>query len=194
VDVRLGKPVIACDAEGVSFGDTRIESRTVIWAAGVEASPAGRWLSADVDRAGRVKVGPDLSLPGHPDIFVIGDTAHVLAEDGRPLPAVAPVAKQQGKHVAQRIMARLKGQSLPPFRYKDQGSMATIGRKSAVAQIGKVRLSGWFAWVLWCVAHVYFLIGFRNRFIVALSWIWNYVTFQRGARLITGVSTPQSLP
>ncbi len=189
VDVRLGRPVVACDAEGVSFGETRIESRTVVWAAGVEASPAGRWLSADVDRAGRVKVGPDLALPGNPDIYIIGDTAHVLREDGKPLPGVAPVAKQQGRDVGQRIAARLLGRARPDFRYRDFGAMATIGRKSAVADLGPLRLSGWPAWILWCVAHVYFLIGFRNRFVVAASWIWNYLTFQRGARLITGIGS-----
>ncbi len=193
VDVRLGRPVVACDAEGVSFGDTRIESRTVVWAAGVEASPAGRWLMADVDRAGRVKVGADLTLPGHPDIFVIGDTAQVLRDDGKPLPGVAPVAKQQGADVGQRIAARLQGRTRPNFRYRDSGAMATIGRKSAVADLGLLRLSGWPAWLLWCVAHVYFLIGFRNRFVVAANWIWNYLTFQRGARLITGVTSVTGL-
>jgi NADH:ubiquinone reductase (H+-translocating) len=192
VDVRLGRPVIGCDDHGVSFSDTRIESRTIVWAAGVEASPAGRWLAAETDRAGRVKVASDLTLPGHPEVFVIGDTAHAVRSDGKPLPGIAPVAKQQGQNVARRIIARLSGGNLPDFRYGDSGSMATIGRKSAVAHIGKLKLSGWLAWVIWCVAHVYFLIGFRNRFIVAVSWMWNYVTFQRGARLITGLRNPHS--
>jgi NADH:ubiquinone reductase (H+-translocating) len=190
VDVRLGRPVIGCDDAGVSFSDTRIESRTLVWAAGVEASPAGRWLAAETDRAGKVKVAPDLTLPGHPEVFVIGDTAHAVRSDGKPLPGIAPVAKQQGQNVARRIIARLSGGTLPDFRYGDSGSMATIGRKSAVAHIGRLKLSGWLAWVIWCVAHVYFLIGFRNRFIVASSWMWNYVTFQRGARLITGLRNP----
>ncbi len=187
VDVRLGRPVIGCDDEGVSFSDTRIESRTIVWAAGVEASPAGHWLAAETDRAGRVKVAPDLTLPDHPEVFVIGDTAHALRSDGKLLPGIAPVAKQQGQDVAKRIIARLGDRSLPDFCYRDSGSMATIGRKSAVAHIGKLKLSGFLAWLIWCVAHVYFLIGFRNRFIVAASWMWNYVTFQRGARLITGL-------
>ncbi len=187
VDVRLGRPVVGCDGDGVSFGDTRIESRTIIWAAGVQASAAGRWFAAETDRAGRVKVAPDLTLPGHPEIFVLGDTAHATNGAGKPLPGIAPVAKQQGRDAARRIIARLAGRSLPDFRYRDSGSLATIGRKSAVVHIGRLRLSGWLAWVIWCVAHVYFLIGFRNRFIVAASWMWNYLTFQRGARLITGM-------
>ncbi len=191
VDVRLGRPVISCDEDGVSFSDTRIESRTIVWAAGVEASPAGRWLAAETDRAGRVKVAPDLTLPGYPEVFVIGDTAHTLRTDGKPLSGIAPVAKQQGEHVARRIMARLGGTSLPDFSYKDGGTMATIGRKSAVAHVGRLRLSGWLAWVIWCVAHVYFLIGFRNRFVVATNWMWNYLTFHRGARLITGLRSRQ---
>jgi NADH:ubiquinone reductase (H+-translocating) len=190
VDVRLGRPVTGCDSDGVSFGDTRIDSRTIVWAAGVQASPAGRWLAAETDRAGRVKVAADLTLPGHPEVFVIGDTAHAVDGGGKPLPGIAPVAKQQGKNAARRIIARLSGGSLPDFRYRDSGAMATIGRKSAVAHIGRLRLSGLLAWLIWCVAHVYFLIGFRNRFIVAASWMWNYVTFQRGARLITGLRDP----
>jgi NADH:ubiquinone reductase (H+-translocating) len=192
VDVRLGRPVVGCDEHGVSFGDTRIGSRTIVWAAGVQASPAARWLGAETDRAGRAKVGPELTLEGHPEVFVLGDTAHFLDGDGKPLPGIAPVAKQQGRDAANRIIARIEGRSLPAFRYRDGGSMATIGRKSAVAHIGRLKLSGWFAWVLWCVAHVYFLIGFRNRFVVAANWAWNYVTFQRGARLITGLTSRQS--
>jgi NADH:ubiquinone reductase (H+-translocating) len=191
VDVRLGRPVISCDGDGVSFSGTRIESRTIVWAAGVEASPAGRWLVAESDRAGRVKVAPDLTLPSHPDVYVIGDTAHALRPDGKQLPGIAPVAKQQGQYVAKHIAARLGGKVLPDFSYKDSGTMATIGRKSAVAHIGSLRLSGWVAWVIWCVAHVYFLIGFRNRFVVATSWMWNYLTFHRGARLITGLRSRQ---
>jgi NADH:ubiquinone reductase (H+-translocating) len=191
VDVRVGRPVIGCDQQGVSFGDTRIESRTIIWAAGVKASPAGEWLAAEADRVGRVKVGPDLTLPGHPEVFVIGDTAHVMNDAGKPLPGIAAVAKQQGSNAGKRIKARLEGKVLPEFRYRDSGSMATIGRKSAVAHIGRFRFSGWFAWLIWCVAHVYFLIGFRNRLVVVANWTWNYMTFQRGARLITGVGNTQ---
>ena len=189
VEVRLGAAVTACDCQGVSLGGERIEARTVMWAAGVMASPAGDWLDAQVDRAGRVKVAADLSLPGRPDIFVIGDTALALSPDGRPLPGVAPVAKQQGKYVAALLVARARGKSAPPpFRYRDFGAMATIGRKRAIAQIGAFKLRGFPAWMLWSLAHIYFLIGFRNRLVVAASWVWNYLTFQRGTRLITGVS------
>jgi NADH dehydrogenase len=187
VEVRLGAAVTALDEGGVSLGAERIEARTVIWGAGVIASPAGRWLGAEADRAGRVKVAPDLSVPGHPEIFVIGDTAAATSADGRPLPGVAPVAKQQGEYVARLLIARERGRSLPPFRYRDFGSLATIGRKRAVIQMGRLKLQGFIAWLIWCVAHIYFLIGFRNRFVVALNWFWNYVTFQRGTRLITGM-------
>jgi NADH dehydrogenase len=188
VDVRLGAAVTAVDAAGVSIGAERIEARTVIWGAGVMASPAGRWLGAETDRAGRVKVAPDLSVPGHPDIFVIGDTAALNGADGKPLPGVAPVAKQQGQYVADLLIARQAGKSVAPFRYRDFGSLATIGRKRAIVQMGRFKLKGFLAWVLWSVAHIYFLIGFRNRLVVATNWLWNYVTFQRGTRLITGMS------
>jgi NADH:ubiquinone reductase (H+-translocating) len=159
-----------------------------MWAAGVMASPAGDWLDADMDRAGRAKVAADLSVPGHPHIFVIGDTAHVRGRDGQSLPGVAPVAKQQGQYVANLLAARAMGRTAPPFRYRDFGATATIGRKRAVAQLGRLRLSGFIAWALWSVAHIYYLIGFRNRLVVAMNWAWHYVTFQRGARLITGIS------
>lgn len=188
VDVRLGAAVTAVDQDGVSIGAERIEARTVIWGAGVMASPAGRWLGAQTDRAGRVNVAPDLSVPGHPDIFVIGDTALATGVDGKPLPGVAPVAKQQGQYVAHLLIERTHGRSVPPFRYRDFGALATIGRKRAVVQMGRLKLKGFIAWLLWSVAHIYFLIGFRNRFAVATNWLWNYVTFQRGTRLITGMS------
>jgi len=188
VEVRLGAGVTACDASGVSLGAERIEARTIIWAAGVMASPVGQFLTAETDGVGRVKVEPDLSLPGHPDVFVIGDTALANGPDGTPLPGIAPVAKQQGKYVAALIKARVAGRMLPPFRYRDLGILATIGRKRAVAQLGKIKVTGFVAWLLWSVAHIYFLIGFRNRLVVALSWLWYYVTFQRGTRLITGIS------
>lgn len=188
VEVRVGASVTEVDAGGVSVGQERIEARTVVWAAGVMASGAGRWLGAETDGAGRVIVNDDLSVPGHANIFAIGDTAHVVTETGDLLPGVAPVAKQQGKYVAKLLCARLGGKTLPPFRYRDYGSLATIGRKSAVVQIGHFKMKGFPAWVLWSVAHIYFLIGFRNRLAVALHWLWNYVTFQRGTRLITGVS------
>jgi NADH dehydrogenase len=187
VNVRLGAPVTALNAEGVSIGAERIEARTVIWAAGVMASPAGLWLGAEVDRAGRVKVAPDLSVPGHPDIFVIGDTAALNDAKGNPLPGVAPVAKQQGNYVAKLLTARHAGKSVPPFRYRDFGSLATVGRSRAVVQMAGLKLTGFLAWVLWSVAHIYFLIGFRNRLVVATNWLWNYLTFQRGTRLITGL-------
>jgi NADH dehydrogenase len=154
----------------------------------VKASPVAEWLGAESDRAGRVKVKADLSVPGHPDIFVIGDAAAATTLDGRPLPGVAPVAKQQGWYVANLLTARTEGRTLHAFRYRDVGSMATIGRKRAVAQIGAFKTSGLVAWLLWSLAHIYFLIGFRNRLAVAMNWGWNYVTFQRGTRLITGIS------
>ncbi|MET0481990.1 MAG: NAD(P)/FAD-dependent oxidoreductase [Aestuariivirgaceae bacterium] len=194
VEVRLGSPVEHCDARGVTVAGERIASRTIIWGAGVMASPAGRWLGARVDRAGRVEVEPDLSLPGHPEIFVIGDTAAAKGPDGRPLPGIAPVAKQQGQYLAKLLMARATGRSMPPFRYRDFGILATIGRSHAVAQFGRFRISGLIAWLLWSLAHVYFLIGFRNRLSVALNWAWNYVTFQRGTRLITGLSGLRPTP
>jgi NADH dehydrogenase len=188
VEVRLGAAVTALDNEGVSIGTERIEARTVIWGAGVMASPAGLWLGAEADRVGRVNVAPDLSVPGHPDVFVIGDTAAAPGADGKPLPGVAPVAKQQGQYVARLLIARESGKTVPPFRYRDFGSLATIGRSRAVVQMGGVKLKGFIAWLLWSVAHIYFLIGFRNRFVVATNWLWNYLTFQRGTRLITGIS------
>jgi NADH dehydrogenase len=172
----------------VSIGAERIEARTVIWAARVMASPAGQWLGAETDRAGRVKVAPDLSLPGHANIFVVGDAALVLGADGEPLPGIAPVAKQQGVYVASLIKAREGGKAVLPFRYRDYGILATIGRKRAVMQVGRLKLRGFIAWLLWCVAHIYFLIGFRNRLAVAINWAWSYVTLQRGTRLITGIS------
>jgi NADH dehydrogenase len=188
VEVRLAGAVTACDATGVAIGGERIAAATIIWGAGVTASPAGLWLDAKTDRAGRVVVLPDLSVPGHREVFVIGDTAMALSRDGQPLPGIAPVAKQQGVYVARLIADRLRGRATAPFRYRDFGMLATIGRKQAVVQLGPVRLSGLFAWLLWCFAHIYFLIGFRNRLVVVLNWGWNYFTFQRGARLITGIT------
>jgi NADH:ubiquinone reductase (H+-translocating) len=188
VEVRLASGVTDCDCASVSVGQERIETRTIIWAAGVQASPAAEWLGVESDRAGRVKVQADLSVPGHPNIFVIGDAACAIGADGQPLPGVAPVAKQQGQYVARLLIARAEAKTLPPFRYRDFGALATIGRKRAVAQLGAFKISGFVAWLLWSVAHIYFLIGFRNRLAVALHWLWNYVTFQRGTRLITGIS------
>lgn len=194
VEVRLGTPVTLCDDAGVEFAGERIGARNVIWAAGVMASPAAKWLGAERDRAGRIKVDADFSIPGRPEIFAVGDTALATDANGRPLPGVAPVAKQAGRYVAAVIRSRIEGRPTPaPFRYRDFGNLATIGRKAAVADFGKIRVSGFLAWVLWSVAHVYFLIGLRNRFVVALTWLWNYITFQRGARLITG-GDPDDVP
>jgi NADH:ubiquinone reductase (H+-translocating) len=185
VEVRTGKAVTACDETGVNVGENRIAARTILWAAGVAASPAAAWIGAEADRAGRIKVNPDLSVPWHQRIFAVGDTA-LAVQDGKPVPGVAPAAKQQGHYVANVIAAAVRGQPAPPpFRYRDYGNLATIGRKFAVIDFGWIRLSGFIAWVLWCVAHVYYLIGVRNRLIVSINWLWAYFTFQRGARLIT---------
>jgi NADH dehydrogenase len=187
VEVRLGAAVTQCDEEGVTISDQRLPAATIVWAAGVAASSAARWLEAERDRVGRVIVGPDLTLPGHPEIFCIGDTAHALGADGQPLPGLAPVAKQQGAHVARVLRARIAGKPGPgPFRYRNYGTLATIGRRAAVADFGWVKLDGTLAWLLWGAVHISFLIGFRNRLIVLLDWIWSYLTFQSGARLITG--------
>ncbi len=190
VEVRLGTPVSAVDAEGVIVGDERVPAATTIWAAGVRASSAAKWLKAEADRAGRVKVGPDLSLPGHPEIFVVGDTALALDPAGHPYPGLAPVAKQQGRYVADVIGARIRGSSpAPRFVYRDWGAMATIGRNHAVAHLfSRFRFGGMFAWLLWGLVHIMFLAGFRNRLIVLMDWTWSYITFQSGARLITGSS------
>jgi NADH dehydrogenase len=187
VEVRLGAPVTAIDPSGVTIGPAHIEARTVIWAAGVAASPAGHWIGAKCDRVGRILVDPDLSVPGHPEIFAIGDTALALDAGGNPLPGIAPVAKQQGRYVGKLIEARLRGaQRAKPFHYRNYGNLATIGRKAAIIDFGWIHLRGLVAWAIWSVAHIYFLIGFRNRAMVALDWLWAYFTFQRGARLITG--------
>ena len=188
VEVRLNAAVTGCSDAAVAIGDERIETRMIMWAAGVKASPAARWLGVDGDRVGRVRVEPDLSVKGLPDVFVLGDTALVLDDGGKPLPGVAPVAKQQGQYLAALLKARAAGKTLPPFHYRDYGSLATIGRKRAIFQRGALKFTGLFAWLLWSTAHIYFLIGFRNRLVVAMSWAWSYVTFQRGTRLITGVS------
>ena len=186
VELRLGAKVTRCDEGGAALDDGYIDSRTLIWAAGVAASPAAHWLGIEPGRGGQVPVGPDLSVPGHPEIFVIGDTAEVDGPDG-PLPGVAPVAKQQGVYVAKVIAARLAGKpAQSPFRYRNAGNLATIGRKAAVVDFGWIRLTGRLAWLVWSIAHIYFLIGFRNRMAVAVDWFWLYLTYQRGARLIVG--------
>jgi NADH:quinone reductase (non-electrogenic) len=187
VDVRTNTRVTGCDERGVDLANGRIDAGTIIWAAGVVASPAARWLNAEHDRAGRVLVKNDLSVPGHPNVFVIGDSATVNDESGKPVPGVAPAAKQMGAYVGKLIAARITGQSLPPFRYRHAGDLATIGRRAAVVSIGKVHLKGFLGWLFWGVVHIYFLIGLRRRFVVAINWLWDYLTFQRGARLITEV-------
>jgi NADH dehydrogenase len=186
VTVELGQAVSDCNSEGVVFAGQFLPARTIIWAAGVQASPAAGWLKAPADRAGRVEVQPDLTAPGHPDIFVIGDTARVNAPDGAPVPGVAPTAKQEGRYVAAVIRARLEGNTAPgPFVYRNPGNLATIGKRAAVVDFGWIKLTGWIAWWIWGIAHIYFLIGLRNRLTVALSWLWIYTTGQRSARLIT---------
>jgi NADH dehydrogenase len=186
VEVRLNAPVQAVDADGVIVAGERIASRTVLWGAGVAASPAGKWIGAKVDRAGRIIVKPDLSVPQHPEIFAIGDTALVADDEGEPLPGVAPVAKQQGQYLAKLILSQAAGRgAIGPFRYRNYGNLATIGRKAAVVDFGWMRLTGLVAWLVWTLAHIYYLIGFRNRIAVALDWMWAYVTWQRGSRLIT---------
>ena len=186
VQVSLGQAVTAMDDAGVTLGAERIAARTVLWAAGVAASPLGRSLGVALDRAGRVPVQADLSLPGHPGVFVLGDLASVL-QDGQQVPGVAPAAKQMGRHVGRLIAARLRGDARPmPFRYHDAGALATIGRMAAVAQFGRLRLSGLLAWWVWLGAHIGFLIGFRNRLVVLLDWAVAYWTQARHARIITG--------
>jgi NADH dehydrogenase len=186
VEVVLGQPVSECNAEGVVFGGQPLAAATIIWAAGVQSSPAARWLDAPADRAGRLKVEPALTVPGHPEIFAIGDAAIVLRPDGQPVPGIAPAAKQEGVYVADVIRARLRGAPAPPpFRYKHAGDLATIGKRRAVIDFGWIKLRGTIAWWLWGFAHIYFLIGVRNRLSVALNWLWIYARDQRGARLIT---------
>jgi NADH:ubiquinone reductase (H+-translocating) len=187
VDVRTSTRVIGCDACGVDADHGRIDASTIIWAAGVVASPAASWLGAAHDRAGRVLVRPDLSVPDHPEVFVIGDAAAIHGDDGEPVPGVAPAAKQMGNYVGRLIAARLAGKSLPAFRYRNLGELATIGRRAAVVKFGRLHLKGFIGWLFWSFAHIYFLIGVKNRFIVAFTWLWDYLTFQRGARLITEV-------
>lgn len=186
VTVRTGTKVTAIDAEGVSFGDERLAARTMVWAAGVAASPLGRALSPNVDRAGRVPVEPDLTLAGHPEVSVIGDLV-TMQQDGKPVPGVAPAAMQMGRHAARNVLRALKGEARQPFRYVDKGSLATIGRKSGVAMFGRLHMSGFLAWLAWLVIHIFFLIGFRNRLAVMTDWAWSYFTHQRFARLILEV-------
>jgi NADH:ubiquinone reductase (H+-translocating) len=194
VVVRTGAGVEQVDAEGVVVGGERIRSRTVLWTAGVVAAPAGKWLGAELDRAGRVKVNPDLSVPGHPEIFVIGDAATLvaptrnvfgrLADDPQPTPGVAPCAMQEGDYVASVIRRRLRGQAPPgPFTYRDKGNLAIVGRSFAVADLKVLRLWGWPAWWLWLVAHIFYLIEFADRLLVMLQWGFSFLTNRRGVRI-----------
>jgi NADH dehydrogenase len=193
VDVRTGKVVTSIDADGVNVGEERIETRTVLWAAGVMGSRLGKALGVPLDRAGRVVVGPDLSVPGHPEVFVVGDLASLVI-DGKPVPGVAPAAMQEGRHTAKNILRAIRGQPALPFRYHDKGTLATIGRSAAVADLGKIKLSGPVAWLAWLFIHILFLIGFRNRILVLIQWAWSYISYDRGARLITGpLRTPADL-
>jgi NADH dehydrogenase len=185
VQVRAGSPVTEITEQGVVVGDKLYPAATVLWAAGVRASPLGATLGVPLDRAGRVIVDPDLTVPGHPNVFVIGDLAALAGEDGKPLPGVAQVGIQQGKQAARNVMRAIAGESLESFHFVDKGNMATIGRNRAIAEIRGVRLTGFIAWVAWLWIHIYFLIGFRNRLVVMLQWAWSYLTFNRGARLIT---------
>jgi NADH dehydrogenase len=184
VQVWTASAVTGVDAEGVDVGSERIQAATALWAAGVQASPLGKSLGAPLDRLGRIVVQSDLSVPGHPEIFAIGDMACAPGPTGAPLPGLAPVAKQQGRHVARAIRREAKGLPREPFRYRDRGQMATIGRSKAIADLGRVRFAGFPAWLAWLVVHIYFLVGFKNRLFVVLSWAWSYLTFRRGARLI----------
>jgi NADH dehydrogenase len=185
VEVRGGSQVTGIDAEGVSVGPERIKTRTVLWAAGVAASPLAKSLGVPLDRAGRVAVTPELTLPGHPEIFVIGDLS-TLMQDGKPLPGVAPTAMQEGRHTAENLRRAVRGEPLLPFRYHDKGNLAVIGRGAGVAAFPKSNWSGRIAWWAWLLVHIFYLIGFRNRVLVLLEWAWAYLTWQRGARLITG--------
>jgi len=198
VEVRLGKAVTACAADGVTLGEEMIPCRTILWAAGVQASPAAVWLGPETprDRAGRVQVAADLSVPGSPDIFVIGDTASAVTKTGKPVPGVAPAAKQMGKDVARRLLARLKGRAEPPpFAYNDQGNLATIGRGAGLVDLGWIKLSGQLGWWFWGLVHIFFLIDFRNRVSVSLDWLWSYLTYGRAARLMTeGDRRPSAAP
>ncbi|MEN3349684.1 MAG: hypothetical protein V7632_3319 [Bradyrhizobium sp.] len=185
VEVVLGQPVTECTADGVVYGGNKLAARTIVWAAGVRASRAAEWLGAPADRAQRLQVEPDLTVPGHPEIFAVGDTVTIKGPDGNPVPGIAPAAKQEGRYAAALIKARLNGETLPPFRYKHAGNLAQIGKRLAVIDFGWMKLRGALAWWIWGIAHIYFLIGLRNRISVALSWLWVHARNPRAAWLIT---------
>jgi NADH dehydrogenase len=186
VTVRTGQAVEDIGQDGVTVAGEFIPAATVVWGAGVAASPVGRWLGGELDRAGRVSVNPDLSVPGLQDVYVIGDLALALDEEGRPLPGLAQVAHQQGRYLGRALLGRImRGETPKPFRFRNRGDLAVIGRKAAVAQFDRLKLRGFVAWLVWGIVHVYLLVGFQNRLLVTLRWLWGYITFQRGARLIT---------
>src|SRR5258707_10838968 len=185
VEVVLGQPVTDCNRDGVVYGENRLDAKTIIWAAGVRASPAAELLGASADRARRLQVEPDLTVQGHPEILAIRDTVTNAASNGQTVPGIAPAAKQQGRHVAETIKARLTGRAPGPFRYKHAGSLAQIGKRLAVIDFGSIKLRGTLAWWIWGIAHIYFLIGLRNRLSVAISWMWIHARDHRAARLIT---------
>ncbi len=194
VEIKIHTAVTDIDDEGVFLGNTHLDAKTVIWTAGVAASPAGKWLGAEVDRAGRVKVQTDLTIPGHENVFVIGDTASVF-QNGKPLPGVAPVAMQEGVYAGSVIANLVAGkEKRQPFHYRNKGNLATVGRAYGIADFGFVRLTGFVGWAFWLGVHIFFLIGFRNRFLVLFQWAWAYLTFQRGARLIVQDIVPTPLP
>ena len=186
VEVRTGTRVHRIDEAGVDLGDEHIEARTVVWGAGVQGSSLAETLGVPLARGGRVAVEPDLTLGGHDDVYVVGDLAAIAQEDGDEVPGLAPAAIQAGRHAAENILRQMRGQERRPFRYRDKGAMATIGRSAAVAHAGRLKLSGFIAWLAWIVVHVFFLIGFRNRFVVLFEWAWAYATYQRTARVIFG--------
>jgi NADH dehydrogenase len=186
VDVRTGEPVTSLTPGAVGVGGTTIAAETVLWAAGVAASPLGATLGVPLDRAGRVRIEPDLTIPGHPEVFVIGDLATLNGANGKPLPGVAQVAIQMGRHAAANIQRAVEHQPYAPFHYRDLGNMATIGRASAVADFGWLQLKGVVAWLAWVFVHIMNLIGFRNRVVVFIQWAWAYFSYQRSVRLITG--------
>jgi NADH:ubiquinone reductase (H+-translocating) len=193
VEIMTATRVTGCDLRGVDTDHGRIDASTIIWAAGVMASAAANWIGAEHDRAGRIEVTADLSVPGHPEIFAIGDTAAADGPDGRPVPGIAPAAKQMGGYVGRLIAARATGAAAPPpFRYRHQGDLAAIGRRAAVVKLGRMELKGFLGWLFWGLVHIYFLVEVRGRFIVAFTWLWEYLTYQRGARLITEVRRDDS--